>query len=87
MGIQLENLETSIQYMGSSILMQSMSQLHIALHDEWRRQQDREHEEVCGEDKPPRKTTQRSLLRSHVIDVSHQDASISIIMYSIFSIK
>ncbi|KAK2178572.1 hypothetical protein NP493_538g00012 [Ridgeia piscesae] len=58
MGIQLENLETSIQYMGSSILMQSMSQLHIALHDEWRRQQDREHEEVCGEDKPPRKTTQ-----------------------------
>ena len=85
MGMQLESLETSIQYMGSNILMQSMSQLQVALHDEWRRQHDHEHEEVCGEHKPPRKSTQRSLLRSRVIDVCPQDASISINICTTYS--
>ena len=71
--------------MGSNILMQSMSQLHVALHDEWRRQRNNEHEEVCGEHKPPRKSTQRSLLRNHVVDVCPQDASISMTICTAYS--
>ncbi len=66
-GMQLDSMETGIQYMGSSILMASLSHLEVALHDEWRRQEDDEEEEVCDTDESPPTATPRSFLVTYLL--------------------